>query len=316
MVNKIVIVTGAHGQDGTIISQKLLDRGDKVFGFVKKNSIPKVLYPHIEYIDTENLDYSKIYDLIKKINPHEIYNFMGVTNVINPWDSPHEVYKKNFLHVLNILESVKNINKKIKILQSSSSLIFGNTEKNLQNEDDLTNPIYHYGFSKKFADDLIKVYRKEFGIFCCSAIFYNHESEFRGENFFTKKLIRESYEIVKGTRDYVLVGNVDAYRDYGYAGDYMDACIKILEQDKPDDYIISSGQQIKILDLINIVFNKLGLDINKHLIIDKNLLRLDNLSNLCGDNSKIKSIGWSPKTSLGDMIDKMINYEKSTYNRN
>lgn len=310
MANKTTIIAGIYGQDGTILSKKLLNRGDKIIGLIKKNSTPKITYPEIDIIETDDLSYKKIYNIIQKTKPDEIYNFLGVTNVINPWDNPHEVYEKNFIFPLSILESIKIISKKTRFLQSSSSLIFGETKKTIQNETDSKFPIYHYGFSKKFTDDLIKMYREKFGLFCCSAIFYNHESEFRGEHFFTKKLIRESCEITKGIKEFIELGNLNSYRDYGYAGDYMDACIKILEYYKPDDYIVSSNNKIKLFDLVTIVFNKLGLDINKHLVINEKLTRYDSLSNLCGDNSKIKSIGWSPKTTLDEMINIMIKHEK------
>jgi GDPmannose 4,6-dehydratase len=315
MENNYVLVTGAHGQDGTLMCKKLVEKGFKVFGVVKKNSTPKMEIPNVEYLEYNLNDYDDVQTIIKKIEPSQVYNFLGFTNVTNPWSNPVEVYEKNFMIPIKIMESIKIHSPKTKFLQSSSSLIFGEGISEIQNEKTEKNPIYHYGFSKKFTDDIVSLYRNKFNLFFCSAIFFNHESEIRGDNFFSKKLIKGAVEVHLGERDFIELGNLESYRDYGYADDYIEACIKILEQEIPDDYIVSSGSKIKLYDFVKIVFHKLNLDISNNLKITSQDYKPDTLSHLFGDNDKIISIGWSPKTSLEEMIDKMINYEKSTYNR-
>jgi len=315
MENNYVLVTGAHGQDGTLMCRKLVEKGFKVFGVIKKNSIPKLEIANVDYLEYNFNDYEDVQTIIKKLNPSQLYNFLGYTNVTNPWDNPIEVYEKNFMIPIKIMESIRIHSPKTKFLQSSSSLIFGNGISKIQNEESERHPIYHYGFSKKFTDDIVNLYRNKFNLFFCSAILFNHESEIRGDNFFSKKLIKSAVEVHLGKRDYIELGNLESFRDYGYANDYIEACIKILEQEVPDDYVVSSGSKIKLYDFVKIVFHKLNLDMLNHLKITSHDNKPDSLSHLFGDNKKIISTGWLPKTSLENMIDKMINYEKNTYNR-
>lgn len=313
MVNKNIIIFGALGQDGTFMCKKLKEDGFDVFGIIKKNSEKNNSVQGINYIETNISKKYEIEKLIKKIKPIEVYNFMGVTNVLSPWDNPEEIYLKNFILPVKLLEAIKLHSIETRFLQSSSSLIFGNTDTNIQTETTKKKPIYHYGYSKYFVDELIKEYRINFNLFLCSAIFYNHESEYRKEHFFTKKVIKQSFLITKGIIDYIELGDLDSYRDFGYAGDYMDACIKIIRHNKPDDYIISSGNKIKLYDFVKIVFDKFNLDMSKNLKINKTLTRKNNLSNLVGDNSKLKSIGWEPSTDLNKIIDIMINHEINSF---
>lgn len=306
-----VVVTGAFGQDGSIMCKKLIDLGYNVYGIVKDIHKPKNKVDSVFYVSLNLEDINSLKIFLKKIKPKKIYNFLGVSNVFNPWENPKHTYVSNFLIPLNFLEIIKNDIPYCKFLNASSSLVFGESKTKKQNENTEKKPIYHYGYSKKFIGEIIETYRKQFNLFLCSAIFYNHESEYREDSFFTKKVIKNSLEIIDGKREKIILGDLNVFRDMGYADDYMDACIKILNHDKPDDYIISTGIKIKMFDFVKKVFDILDLNIEKHLEIDESLIRKDKLSNLVGDNSKIMSLGWSPKTDINSLIKKMIEHEKN-----
>jgi GDPmannose 4,6-dehydratase len=185
--------------------------------------------------------------------------------------------------------------------------VFGLTNESPQNEQTTRNPVYHYGISKNLTDDIIKLYRDKYNLFLCSAILYPHESERRNDNFFSQKIIKESFDILRGKKNKIHIGDIDSFRDVGYAKDYMEACFLIINQVKPDDYVIGSGKSIKNIDFIEKVFNLLGLDVNTQLVFDNTLKREYNLSHLIADNKKIKSIGWTPNKNIDDIITVMIN---------
>lgn len=308
MVKNKALILGALGQDGIFMSDILLNKGYEVYGIIKKNST-KVKLDNITYYEVTPNDSSEYIKIINEIQPSEIYNFMGVTNVFNPWDNPNDIYFNNFFLPLQIIEFIKSELPTCKFLQASSSLIFGNTTQTPQNELSLRNPIYHYGHSKNLIDNLIKDYRKNFDLFLCSAILYSHESELRGENFLSKKIIKQSIEIKNGVRDKIHLGDVNQYRDIGYAKDYMDACYLILQQEIPDDFIIGSNSTIKTKEFIEKILGKFNLEFENVIEINNSLKRSVDLSHLVSDNTKLKSIGWSPSTTIDDMIDIMINFE-------
>lgn len=313
MVNKIALVFGALGQDGSFICEILLENNYKVFGLIKPNSREERCNNLITYIKEDISSKEKIKNIILTVNPTHIFNFMGLTNIFNPWENTEIVYDYNFLIPLRIIESINEINPKIKFLQASSSLVFGLNGETPQNELTIRKPIYHYGISKNLTDDIIKLYRNKFNLFLCSAILYPHESERRTNNFFSKKIIIESIKIKKGLQDNIHVGDILSYRDIGYAKDYMEACLLIINQNKPDDYVVGSGIPLQNIDFIQKVFNILGLNINDKLLFDSTLKRDYGLSHLVANNEKIKSIGWYPKNNIDDIIEIMINTELKNY---
>lgn len=303
--NKVLVI-GALGQDGSYMCDLLTQKDYHVYGLVKNDTKKIYVSDKVDYIE-ENIDDKKNIDnLIKKLGVNRIYNFMGETNVFDPWGDPEKIYIKNFNIPLNFIETIRLYNKSIRFLQASSCLVFGNTNESPQTEKTDRDPIYHYGFSKNFLDQIINLYRTKFDLFLCSAIFYNHESERRGENFFTKKLIREAIDVKNNKKEFIELGSLNSSRDIGYAKDYMEACYLMLENDKPDDYIISSGNSTKLIEIVEYVFEKIGLSMEKHLIIKKEYNRTENLSHLIGINNKIFSIGWKGTMSIEKIIDKMI----------
>jgi GDPmannose 4,6-dehydratase len=298
------LVLGALGQDGSFMCDVLLENNFDVYGLVKENSDENRFNKNVFYIK-ENID--NIQSIISKIKPNHIYNFMGITDVFNPWENVLEIYQNNFLNPVKIIEAIRCVDINIKYLQASSSLIFGMTNETPQNEKTDCNPVYHYGLSKKFTDDFIKLNRKKFNMKLNSAILYSHESERRGGNFFSKKIINDALDIKIGKREFIEVGDVDGYRDIGYAKDYMQACFLIMSNNKCDDYVVGTGKSTKTIDFIKIVFDKLNLDINKNLLINDKFKRDIDLSHLVADNTKIINLGWRPTKTVEDIINIMIN---------
>jgi GDPmannose 4,6-dehydratase len=308
MVKNKSLILGALGQDGIFMSNILLNKGHEVYGVIKKNPTKDKL-DNIHYYEVTPNDSSEYIKIIDEIQPNQIYNFMGVTNVFNPWDNSNEVYFNNFLLPLQIIEFIKTTLPACKFLQASSSLIFGKTTETPQNELSIRNPIYHYGYSKNLIDNIIKEYRENFNLFLCSAILYSHESELRGENFLSKKIIKQSVEIKNGLRDKIHLGDVNQFRDIGYVKDYMEACYLILQQETPNDFIIGSNTSINTKELIIKILNKFNLKYDDVVEIDNSFKRNIDLSHLVSDTTKLKNIGWEPLTSVDKMIDIMINFE-------
>jgi len=309
------LVIGAVGQDGSFMCDILLDKGYEVFGVVKTKTDSSRLNPNVTYFNVDISDNETIRELLLSVRPTHIYNFMGVTDVFEPWDKADVTYSNNFLIPLKIIENIKLINTKIKFLQASSSFVFGLSTETPQNEKTERNPIYHYGLAKNFTDSIIKVYRNKFDLCLNSVILYPHESERRGDNFFSKKIIKSAIEIKNGIRETIEVGDIDSCRDIGYAKDYMLACLLIMEQDTCDDYIVGSGVSIKNSDFIKKIFDKLGIIYEGRLLVNNNLKRNVDLSHLIANNKKIRNLGWEPKNNIDDIINIMIKNEIDGYEK-
>ena len=306
--NKALVI-GPLGQDGSFMCDILLDKGYEVYGIIKIDTDSSRLDSRISYyrIDlNENKEAFKRLLIAKK--PDEIYNFMGITDVFHPWSNAYDVYQNNFMIPIMMLETIKEVNHDIKFLQASSSLVFGMNKERPQNEETKRNPIYHYGMAKNFVDEAIKSYRKNFDMNLTSVILYPHESERRRDNFFSKKMIDGAVDIKNGKLKRIEVGDVNGYRDIGYAKDYMEACHLIMQQDVLDDYVIGSGTPVKTSYFIKEIFRKLGLGPDS-IVIKDSLKRGDDLSHLIADNTKIKELGWEPTKTIDDIIDIMIKYK-------
>lgn len=309
MENNKAIVIGALGQDGSFMCDILVSNGYDVYGVVKPETNRNRFREHIKYIHANVSNSHEIIKLLTDIKPIHIYNLMGVTDVFDPWSNAEIIYENNLLVPIKIIDAIKNVDKSIRYLQASTSLVFGQTTESPQNESTHRNPIYHYGIAKNFTDSIIKTYREKYGMFLCSAILYSHESERRGENFLTKKIIRQAIEIKNGLRKLIEVGDINGHRDIGYAKDYMNACHMMMINITPDDYVVGTGTSTQTIEFIKVVFEKIGLSIEKNLIINEGLKRNIDLSHLIANNIKIKGLGWEPKTDLNEIIDIMIKSE-------
>jgi len=308
MENKKALVIGPLGQDGSFMCDILLSKGYEVYGIIKVNTDPNRLDRRVCYYRRNLNKMDDFKELLLEMEPDEVYNFMGITDVFHPWSNAYDVYQNNFLIPIMMIDSIRESNLNIKFLQASSSLVFGMNKEKLQNEETKRNPIYHYGMAKNFVDEAIKSYRKNFDMNLASAILYPHESERRRDNFFSKKMIDGAVDIKNGKLKRIEVGDINGYRDIGYAKDYMEACHLIMQQDVLDDYVIGSGIPVKTSYFIKEIFRKLGLSPDS-IVIKDDLKRGDDLSHLIADNSKIKKLGWKPTKNIDDIIDIMIKHK-------
>lgn len=318
--NKVALITGINGQDGSYLTEFLLEKGYEVWGTIKRNSVSEnqtnrlgetyhKIKDNLEYVDMTDL--SSLLRIIQKCKPNEIYNLAAQSHVRISFDQPIYTANVTGMGSLNLLEAVKLIDPTIKIYQASSSEMFGNNidEDGYQRETTPMDPVSPYGCSKVFAYNISRNYRNSYGMFISNGILFNHESPRRGSNFVTNKVVKTAVEIKKGLRDDLVLGNMEATRDWGHAKDYVEAMWLILQQDEPDDYVCSTGISHSVKDLVTYVFNKLHLDINKHVKTNDKYFRPEELKDLKGDSSKLRSkTGWVPNYTFESMLDEMINY--------
>ncbi len=344
MKNKKALIFGVTGQDGAYLSKFLLNKKYKVYGVKRRSSIINTqrindIYKDINYKSNFVLlygdltDASSILNLIKKVKPNEIYNLAAQSHVKVSFEVPEYSADVNGLGTLRILEAIRSLNleKKVKFYQAGTSEMFGKTKDSLQNEKTAFHPVSPYGVSKCFAHWITKNYRDAYGMFACNGILFNHESPIRGETFVTKKIVQALVRIKKGSQKKLFLGNLYSKRDWGHAKDYVMAMWKMLQQNKPDDYVISTGETFTIKDFVNIAAKKIGLKIkwfgkgvkekainleNKKIIVEcrKRYFRPLEVDYLKGNASKAKKIlKWSSTMSINDLIEEMLQYELENY---
>ncbi len=310
---KRALITGILGQDGSYMGELLAANGYEIHGIVKDgteksriNWIKEIL-PNINIWEIDILSKIKLDYVVQTTLPNEIYNFAGISNVFNAWDNLDKIFAVNAQVPQHILDIILKFDRSIKFFQASSCLIFGRDKSGFQNESTPNNPIYPYGIAKLYADNMVKEFRKTFKIFACSGIFFPHESERRGEEFLTKKITTTVSNIKAGKQKMLKVGNMESYRDWGYAPDYMDAAYRIMQETEPKDYVIGTGILTDTITFIEKCFNYAGLRFSDYIEIDQRLYREDDTGILKADISKIKSnIGWQPTTNIDEIIKKMI----------
>ncbi len=348
---KKALITGITGQDGSFLSKFLISKNYKVYGLVRRNSI---IYNHIRLDEVfSNLkksdkiilnygdltDSSSIYAIINKIKPDEVYNLAAQSHVGVSFENPEYTSDVNALGSLRILEAIRNSSlvKKTKFYQASSSELFGKTNNKKLNEKSKFYPRSPYAVAKLYAYWITKNYREAYNIYACNGILFNHESHQRGSNFVTKKITKGISDICKGKIKTLKLGNIYAKRDWGHASDYVQAQWLILQQKKPNDYVISTGKSISVKEFINKCFkylnfkiqwkgkginekcyaskvpNKFESKINKNQVlisIDKKYFRPSEVDFLLGDSKKaFDEIGWKPKKNIDDLIKEMIDYD-------
>ncbi len=333
MKKKIALIFGVTGQDGYYLSDLLLNKNYKVHGVKRRSS--SVPTKRIEkYFNNKNFfihygditDASSIQNLIEKIKPTEIYNLAAQSHVGVSFFTPLYTANVNAMGVLSILEAIKNTNHKIKFYQAGTSEMFGKTISKVQNENTIFNPQSPYGTAKVFAHQITKNYRDAYNLFASNGILFNHESPMRGENFVTKKIISSLTKISLGIQKKLILGNLYAKRDWGHAKDYVEAIYKILQQKKPDDYVISTGKEYTIKEFVNMTAELLKLKIKwrgkglKEIAIDDDGKTIISVSKvyyrplevdfLKGDSSKAKkNLKWQSKINIKELIKEMIDFE-------
>ena len=324
--NKIALITGINGQDGSYLAEFLLEKGYEVHGTLKRNSVAENqtsrldnIYLKLKLHYADLTDLSSLISVIQKCNPSEIYNLAAQSHVRISFDQPLYTANVTGIGTLNMLEAIKLINPKIKLYQASSSEMFGNSidSDGFQRETTPMNPVSPYGCAKVFSYNICRNYRNSYGMFISNGILFNHESPRRGTNFVTNKVCKEAVKIKLGLSNELKLGNLDATRDWGHAKDYVKAMWEILQLDTPDDFVCSTGISHSVQDLCQYVFTKLELDWVKYVKQDEKFLRPEELHDLKGDSSKlIKSTGWKPDYTFETMLDEMIEYWINYYKTN
>ena len=321
--NKIALITGINGQDGSYLSEFLLDKGYEVHGTLKRNSVSEnqtsrlnKIYGKIKLHYADLTDLSSLISVIQKVNPDEIYNLAAQSHVRISFDQPLYTANVTGIGTLNLLEAVKLIKPNTKIYQASSSEMFGNSidEDGFQRETTSMNPVSPYGCAKVFSYNICRNYRNSYGMFISNGILFNHESPFRGTNFVTNKVCKEAVKIKLGLSNKLKLGNLDATRDWGHAKDYVKAMWAILQNNKADDFVFATGISHTVRDLVEYVFRNLDLDWNQYVEVDEKFLRPEELHHLKGDPTKIQSIiEWEKEYTFETMLDEMIEYWQNYY---
>ena len=321
--NKVALITGINGQDGSYLSEFLLDKGYEVHGILKRNSVSEnqtarldKVYSKLKLHYADMSDLSSLIRVIQEIQPDEIYNLAAQSHVRISFDQPLYTANVTGLGALNLLEAVKLAKPNCKVYQASSSEMFGNCidSDGFQRETTAMNPVSPYGCAKVFAYNISRNYRNSYGMYVSNGILFNHESPRRGTNFVTNKVVKEAVKIKLGLSNELRLGNLDATRDWGHAKDYVRAMWMILQLDKPDDFVCSTGISHSVLDLCEYVFSRLDLEWHKYIAADAKFFRPEELHDLKGDCTKLKTAtGWEPDYSFETMLDEMIAYWMEFY---
>jgi GDPmannose 4,6-dehydratase len=320
---KKALVSGITGQDGSYLAELLLAKGYEVYGIVRRSSSFNTerlegIYqdPHapeyrlrLVYGDLE--DGASLANLVKKIQPDEIYNLAAQSHVRVSFDVPEYTCSTVAMGTLRLLEAVREMDSKAKFYQASSSEMFGSA-KPPQNEDTKFEPRSPYACAKVFAHQLCQNYRDAYGMFICCGILFNHESPRRGIPFVTRKITRAAARIKHGLDKKLFLGNLDAKRDWGFAGDYVEAMWLMLQQDKPDDYVIATGESYSVRDCLDVAFGTLGLDWREYVELDPRYRRPTEVDHLHGDASKARErLGWKPKITFKQLIQQMVEADEA-----
>ena len=315
---KKAFVTGVTGQDGYYLSKLLLEKGYQVHGTIRRSSTfntSRIDSLISENKNTENfklyysdlLDSSSINSLIQKIEPDEVYNLAAQSHVAVSFKNPHFSTSTSTSGSVTLLDAVKNLDKSIKYYQASSSEMFGGVDNKPLSEESLFIPKSPYAAGKLFAHNITRVYRESYDMFCSNGILFNHESPFRGETFVTRKISRAVGRIFHKIQNKVTLGNLDAVRDWGFAGDYVKAMWMMLQHDEADDWVIATGKAYSVKDFAKEAFNVVDLDWEEFVTTDKKYERPNEVHHLLGDPSKANNIlKWKPETSFEELVKIMV----------
>jgi GDPmannose 4,6-dehydratase len=323
--NKIALITGINGQDGSYLAEFLLNKGYEVWGILKRNSVSENQtarlgdnYPKVKLEYADLTDLSSLIRVISLCQPDEIYNLAAQSHVRISFDQPLYTANTTGIGALNILEAVKLVKPDCKIYQASSSEMFGNTidPDGFQRETTPMNPVSPYGCAKVFAYNISRNYRHSYRMFVSNGILFNHESPRRGTNFVTNKVVKEAVKIKLGLSNELRLGNLSATRDWGHAKDYVKAMWMLLQLDEPGDFVCATGISHSVQDLCEYVFSKLDLNWREYVKADSKFFRPEELHNLKGDSSKLREItGWKPEYTFESMLDEMIEYWINYYKK-
>ncbi|HVL14345.1 MAG TPA: GDP-mannose 4,6-dehydratase [Gemmata sp.] len=312
-MKKRALITGVTGQDGSYLSELLLEKGYEVHGVVRRASTENFerishLAGKIQLHQADLLDQLSIIDVMKETEPDEVYNLAAMSFVPTSWKQPVLTGEFTGIGVTRMLEAVKHLGRdSIRFYQASSSEMFGKVVEVPQTETTPFYPRSPYGVAKVYGHWITVNYRESYDMYCCSGILFNHESPRRGREFVTRKVTDGVARIKLGMAKTLKLGNLDSKRDWGFAGDYVKAMWLMLQQDKPDDYVVATGETHTVKRLVELAFGAVGLDWNKYVEIDPNLVRPAEVDLLIGDPAKAKAkLGWKPEVSFEKLVEMMV----------
>ena len=311
-MSKRAIITGITGQDGSYLAELLLSKGYEVVGTVRRSSAPN--YWRVAHVldriivkPADLLDQLSLIRLVDEVRPHEFYNLAAMSFVPASWDQPMLTGEFNAQGVTRVLEAIRHVDPSIKIYQASSSEMFGKVREVPQTEMTPFYPRSPYGVSKVFAHYITVNYRESYNLFAVSGMLFNHESPRRGLEFVTRKVSDGVARIKLGLADTLSLGNLDAHRDWGFAGDYVAAMWLMLQQERPDDYVIATGISHSVRELVEVAFGHVGLDWRKHVQLDPKMIRPAEVEHLIGDSSKARrDLGWVPAVDFTGLVKMMV----------
>lgn len=315
---KKAFITGITGQDGYYLSKLLIDKGYEVHGTIRRSSsintarIDELISKYqdkglLQLYYSDLLDSSSMYSLIDKIKPDEVYNLAAQSHVSVSFKNPLYSTQTGTIGSVSLLEAVKNVDHNIKFYQASSSEMYGGGIKESLNEESLFDPKSPYAASKVFAHNLTKLYRESYDLFCVNGILFNHESPLRGETFVTRKITRAVGRIKHNLQSKMTLGNLDASRDWGYAGDYVEGMWKMMQYQSPEEWVLATGKSITVKEFAQKAFDYVDLNSEDYIDISEKYFRPNEVDFLLGDATKAKSkLEWSAKTSIDQLVEKMV----------
>jgi len=310
---KRALITGINGMDGSHLADFLLEKGYSVFGMERRSSSKnRTNTSHLEdkitFLNGDLTDQNSLLRCLKECNPEEVYNLASQSFVGESWNTPEQTGDVTGLGVLRMLEAIREFEKPTRFYQASTSEMFGRMVENPAKETTPFYPRSPYGVAKLYGHWITKNYRESYGMFNVSGILFNHESERRGIEFVTRKISDGVARIHLGIQDKILLGNLDAKRDWGYAPDYVRSMWMMLQQDKPDDYVVATGVAHSIREFLDIAFKQIGItDWDKYILQDERYMRPAEVAVLCGDSTKTReNLGWKPFVTFEEMVSKMV----------
>ncbi|WP_270406851.1 GDP-mannose 4,6-dehydratase [Paenibacillus timonensis] len=319
---KSALVTGITGQDGSYLAELLLEKGYKVYGLRRRTSTPMMdnvehIKNEIEFIEGDLLDQGSLVNAIQISNPDEVYNLAAQSFVGTSWDQPSLTGQITGIGVTNLLEAVRSKKPEARFYQASSSEMFGKVVETPQKETTPFYPRSPYGVAKVYGHWITVNYRESYDLYACSGILFNHESPRRGIEFVTRKVTTAAARIKLGLQNELRMGNLDAKRDWGFAGDYVKAMWLMLQQDKPEDFVISTGETHTVQELVEIAFGHVGLNWRDYVVIDSKFVRPAEVDLLLGDCSKAKEkLGWELEVGFEDLVKMMVESDLKIHSNN
>ena len=313
------LITGITGQDGSYLADLLLEKGYQVVGMVRRSSTENFeriehLRGRVEICQADLLDQLSLINLLREVRPREVYNLAAQSFVPTSWEQPVLTGEFTALGVTRLLEAVRLVDREIRVYQASSSEMFGKAQAVPQSEGTPFYPRSPYGVAKVYGHWITVNYRESYQLFACSGILFNHESPRRGKEFVTRKVSDGAARIARGLARTLALGNLEAQRDWGYAGDYVEAMWRMLQQPTPDDYVIATGETHTVREVCEIAFGRVGLTWKEHVVVDPKLVRPAEVDLLLGDASKAhRVLGWRPKVTFPALIEMMVDADLGRY---